>query len=367
MRKHLITLCMVAGALAAAATPQQAPIRDLATVAGVRDNQLVGYGLIVGLNGTGDRRQTMFSAQSLTNLLERMGVSVPPSAIRVSNTAAVLVTATLPPFAEPGMRIDVTVSAIGDATSLQGGTLILSSLRGPDGEVYALAQGPVVLGGYMATAAGSSKTLNHPTAGRIPNGAIVERRSPAAVAPGQIQLQLRKADFTTASKIAEALNRQFSPGSPIARAVNGGAVSVTVPPEFRTRETDFIARIENIQVESRTSNRVVINERTGTIVMGSDVVLSPATILHGALVVEIQTNFNVSQPQPFSQGQTQVVPEVSIKATEERPKPVTLSNGATVEQLAKALTSIGATARDIIAILQSLRAAGALDADLEVI
>lgn len=366
MKRAFVAFLAAAG-IVAAAESQQARIRDLATVAGVRDNQLVGYGLIVGLNGTGDRRQTMFSAQSLTNLLERMGVSVPPSAIRVANTAAVLVTANLPPFAEPGMRIDVTVSAIGDATSLQGGTLILSSLRGPDGEVYALAQGPVLLGGYQATAAGSSKTLNHPTAGRIPNGAIVERRSPAAVAPGQIQLQLRRADFTTASRIAEALNRLVSPSSPIAHAVNGGSVQITVPAEFRNRETDFIARIENLQIQGHTSNRVIINERTGTIVVGGEVTLSPATILHGALVVEIQTSFNVSQPQPFSQGHTQVVPEVSVKATEERPKPITLSNGATVEQLAKALTSIGATARDIIAILQSLRAAGSLEADLEVI
>ncbi len=359
----LLTLSFAVGL----AQPQQLRIRDLATVAGVRDNQLVGYGIVVGLNGTGDRRQTMFSAQSLTNLLERMGVSVPPSAIRVANTAAVLVTANLPPFAEPGMRIDVTVSAIGDATSLQGGTLVLCPLRGPDGQVYGLAQGPVLLGGFQATAAGSSKTLNHPTAGRIPNGAIVERPSPRVDLPGQIHLQLRRADFTTASRIAEAVNKHHPLSTPIARALNAGAVSVAVPADYRSREADFIALLENIQVEGRTSNRVVINERTGTIVMGSDVTLSPATILHGALVVEIQTNYNVSQPQPFSAGQTQVTPEVSVKAHEERPKPVTLSKGATVEQLAKALTSIGATARDIIAILQGLRAASALDAEIEVI
>ena len=352
---------------AGAATAPQLRIKDIATVAGVRDNQLVGYGLVVGLNGTGDRRQTIFSTQSLTNMLERMGVSVPPSAIRVANLAAVLVTANLPPFAEPGMRIDVNVSAIGDATSLQGGTLILSSLRGPDGQVYALAQGSVTLGGFVATASGSSKTLNHPTAGRIPNGAIVERGAPSALPAGEIHWQLRRADFSAASRMAEAINKQLGGTSPLAKAATGGAVTVSVPAVYRGRETDFIAKLETIPVDAVTPNRVILNERTGTIVLGGDITLSPATILHGPLVVEIQTTYNVSQPPPLSSGQTEVVPQVTVRAGEEKPKPVTIPRGATIEQLAKALTSIGATARDIIAILQSLKAAGALDAEIEVI
>ncbi len=349
------------------APAQKAHIKDLASVEGVRDNQLVGYGIVVGLNGTGDRRQTIFSAQSLTNILARMGVSVPSTAIRVANTAAVMVTANLPPFAQPGGRIDITVSAIGDATSIQGGTLILSPLLGTDGQVFALAQGSVVLGGFSTAAGGSSKTLNHPTAGRIPNGAIVERPAPSVVPTGRVRWQLRRPDFTTATRIADAINQHHAGYPRLAQADTPGTVVVAVPSEYRTREATFIAELETLSVETAQSNRVVINERTGTIVLGSQVTLSPATVLHGPLVVEIQTNFVVSQPGPLSQGQTQVVPEVSIKANEEKAKAVSIPRGATVEQLARALGTIGATARDIIAILQSLKAAGALDAEVEVI
>jgi len=347
-----------------------ARLKDLASVEGIRDNYLVGYGLVVGLAGKGDSQQTLFSAQSLTNLLERMGVSVSPTAIQVRNTAAVMVTANLPPFALPGMKVDVLVSAIGDARTLQGGTLIVSPLRSLDGRVYATAQGSVVTGGFVAGGAGTSKVVNHPTAGRIPEGGIVERPAPSVVPSETMRWMLNHADFTTAEHIAEQINQQSAQhgrGS-IAIAENSGTVLVKVPAEYRGRSSEFIAEIEGIKVETDVAARVVVNERTGTIVIGGDVTIAPVSILHGSLSVEIQTHFVVSQPAPFSQGgTTTVVPEVTLNASEQKAKSIQLQKGATVEELAKALLAIGATPRDIIAILQNIRASGALDAELEVI
>lgn len=351
--------------LLAATVLPGARLKDIASIEGVRDNQLIGYGLVVGLAGTGDRRQTVFSAQSLTSLLQRMGVTVPASAIRVANTAAVMVTATLPPFARTGNKIDVTVSAIGDAPSLQGGILVITSLKGSDGQVYAVSQGPLVIGGYSAGGMGTSKTLNHPTVGRVPNGATIERAAPSSISDASVRWQLRQADFTTAVRIAGAINSKYE--TPIARADDGGLVSVTVPEKFRTNVAEFIAGIEMLPVTTDQSARVVINERTGTITMGRDVTLAPVSVMHGALSVEIQTTYNVSQPQPFSQGTTQTVPEVSVGVSEERAKTLVLPQGATIENLVRALNSIGATPRDIIAILQNLKTAGALDAELEVL
>ena len=341
-------------------------LKDMVSIEGVRDNQLAGYGLVVGLNGTGDRRQTVFSAQSLANLLQQMGVAVPGSAIRVNNVAAVMVTATLPPFAQPGAHIDVTVSAIGDATNLQGGQLVLSSLKGVDGQVYALAQGALVTGGFATGRSGTSQTVNHPTAGRIPNGATVERPAPT-VAPGQrIRLQLRQADFTTASRIAAKLNENFK--SNLAVAENSGVVNVAVPQGYASRATEFVAQMEVLQVEADRPARVVVNERTGTIVMGKDVHIAPVAVMHGALSVEVQTTFEVSQPAPFSKGATtEVVPQVGVSVREDKVRELTLKNGATVDDLVHGLMSIGSTARDIIAILQSLQSAGALEAELQVI
>ncbi len=347
------------------ALPNNARLRDIASVEGMRDNQLIGYGLVVGLAGTGDRRQTVFSAQSLTNMLERMGVSVSPTAIRVTNTAAVMVTAALPALSRPGNNVDVTVSAIGDTSNLQGGILLLTSLRGTDGQVYAVAQGPLVLGGYSASALGSSKSVNHPTVGRVPNGATVERPAPTPVPGPQLRWQLHRADFTTATRIADAINKSFA--KTVAQAETGGAVLVSVPSEYKGREVQFIAAMESLAVDAESPARVVVNERTGTIVVGKDVAISPVSIMHGALSVEIQTNYLVSQPAPLSGGATQVVPQVKVNVGEERAKTVVLPAGATVENLVKALGSIGATARDIIAILQNLKAAGALNAELEVI
>lgn len=345
-----------------------ARLKDLAGIEGVRDNQLVGYGLVVGLAGTGDRQQTVFSVQSLTNMLERMGVTVSPNGIQVKNTAAVFVTCSLPPFARPGMKVDVLVSAIGDAQNLQGGTLIVSPLRGMDGQVYASAQGSVVTGGFLSGSAGTSQRRNHPTAGRVPEGAIVERAAPSVIPTESVRWVLNREDFTTARRIADQINEKFAAGNgQIADAENSGLVAVKIPAAYRGRVTTFIADVEGLKVEADTIARVVVNERTGTIVIGGDVSISEVSILHGGLNVEIQTNYMVSQPGPGSKGTTQVVPQVTVDVAEDKAKSIQLPKGATVEQLAKALISIGATPRDIIAILQNLKASGALDADLEVI
>lgn len=343
-------------------------LKELVSIDGVRDNQLVGYGLVVGLNGAGDSKQTLFSAQSLSNMLARMGVVIDPTQITIKNTAAVIVTATLPPFVQPGARIDVTVSSIGDAKTLQGGLLVLTSLKGADAQVYAVAQGSVVTGGFVAGAStGNSQTVNHPTAGRIPEGAIIERPAPVPDLTKTIRLELHSMDFTTASRIAETLNKTFGGGKTVAHADNGRTVTVSVPSALSADPADFIAQLEIITVEPDAASRVVVNERTGTIVMGKQVHVSPVAIMHGNLSVQVQTTYEVSQPNGFSQGTTQVVPQETVSASQEKSRNVVLKDGATVEDLVRGLNAIGSTPRDIIAILQSLRAAGALEAEIEVI
>ena len=354
-------------ALLAAPAGAATRLKELVSLEGVRDNQLVGYGLVVGLNGTGDRKQTFFSAQSLANLLQQMGVSVNPLLMTVRNTAAVMVTATLPGFAQEGVRIDATAAAIGDAPNLQGGLLVLTSLRGVDGQVYAVAQGQVVTGGFSVGKSGNGQTVNHPTVGRVPSGAIVERAAPSLTPTGHLKLQLRQPDFTTALRVSEIVNKKFPGATALAKPENSALVSIAIPPEFATRVTEFVASIEALEVDVDRPARVIVNERTGTIVMGKEVRVSPVAIMHGNLTVEIQTIMQVSQPQPFSQGQTAVVPQPVVASGEEKARNLILKEGATVEQLVQALSSIGSTPRDIIAILQSLRAAGALEADLEVI
>jgi flagellar P-ring protein precursor FlgI len=345
-----------------------ARLKDIVDIEGVRRNQLIGYGLVVGLNGSGDKQQTVFSYQSLANILERMGVAVSSTAIRVKNTAAVMVTATLPPFAQPGTRIDVTVAAIGDASNLQGGILILTSLRGADGQVYAVAQGPVVTGGFVAGRGGANQSVNHPTVGLASNAAMVERMAPSVEPKSVARLQLREPDFTTSERIAEAVNKKFgSEGKPAAHAENSGLVSVNIPPEYAARTTEFIAELETLTVDPDRPARVIVNERTGTIVLGKEVRISPVAILHGNLNVEVQTTSAVSQPLPQSQGTTQVVQQDKVAVTEEKARNVVLKQGATVEELVRALAAIGSTPRDVIAILQALRAAGALEAEIEVI
>jgi len=345
-----------------------ARLKDLVDVEGVRENQLMGYGLVVGLAGTGDKQQTVFTNQSLTNILERMGVIVSPTAIQVKNTAAVMVTATLPAFAQPGLHIDVTVASTGDSSNLRGGILLLTSLRGADGQVYAVAQGAVVTGGFIAGRGGGAQTtVNHPTVGRSPNGATVERPAPSVAPKSVVRLQLRQSDFTTSARIVDAVNRKFAnAAAPPAHAENSGVVTVAVPPEFAARTTEFMAELESVTVEADSPARVVVNERTGTIVLGKDVRVSPVAILHGNLTVEVQTVQLVSQPNPLAQGTTEVVPQTSVTAKEEKARTVVLKQGATVEELVRALSAIGSTPRDIIAILQSLRSAGALEAEVEV-
>lgn len=351
-----------------AVTLPAARLKDLVDVEGVRDNQLLGYGLVVGLAGTGDKQQTVFTNQSLTNILQRMGVAVSPSAILVKNTAAVMVTATLPAFAQPGVHIDVTVASTGDSSNLRGGILLLTSLRGADGQVYAVAQGPVVTGGFVAGRGGASQTVNHPTVGRSPNGATVERVAPSIAPKTVVRLQLRESDFTTSQRIVDAVNRKFAGGdSSLAHAENSGLVSVAIPADFASRPMEFMAELENLMVEADRPARVVINERTGTIVLGKEVRVAPVAILHGNLSVEVQTVATVSQPNPLGQGTTEVVPQTSVAAKEEKSRTVVLKEGATVEELVRALSAIGSTPRDIIAILQSLRSAGALEAEVEVI
>jgi flagellar P-ring protein precursor FlgI len=361
-----VLACPIACLLLAGSLPA-ARLKDLVDVEGVRDNQLIGYGLVVGLAGTGDKQQTIFTNQTLTNILQRMGVAVSPTAIQVKNTAAVMVTATLPAFAQPGLHIDTTVASTGDASNLRGGILLLTSLRGADGQVYAVAQGAVVTGGFIAGRGGATQTVNHPTVGRSPNGATVERPAPSVSPKVLVRLQLRQSDFTTSARIEDAVNRRFANAATLpAHAENAGLVTVAVPPEFSSRTAEFMAELENVTVEADGPARVVVNERTGTVVLGKNVRVSPVAILHGNLTVEVQTVPMVSQPNRLAQGTTEVVSQTNVSTKEEKARTVVLKQGATVEELVRALSAIGSTPRDIIAILQSLRSAGALEAEVEV-
>jgi flagellar P-ring protein precursor FlgI len=340
-------------------------IGDVTTVEGVRDNPLVGYGLAVGLNGTGDRQQTLFSMQTLANILRKMGVQVPGAVILARNVASVFVTANLPPFARPGQRLDVDVASTGDAKSLEGGVLLLTPLYGSDGKVYAVAQGPLVLGGYTAGGRGNQVQVNHPTTGRIPAGALVERDTAIDLTQMKtISLLLREPDFITAQNAASAINQSFGKG--VATAVDGRRIEIPVAAVGQP-VPEVLARIEALPIAVHPRARVVINERTGTVVMGKEVSLGAASILHGNLAIEITTVFQVSQPAPLSSGQTVVVPQTTVQAQEQPAHRVELKEGATVEDLVNGLQAIGATARDIIAILEALKAAGSLQAELEVI
>ncbi|HEX8925730.1 MAG TPA: flagellar basal body P-ring protein FlgI [Terriglobales bacterium] len=340
-------------------------VRDIATVEGVRDNPLIGYGLVVGLNGRGDSRQTVFTTQMLANVLQRMGMQVPASQLRVNNVAAVFVTAVLPPFSRPGTQLDVTVSSTGDAKSLEGGTLLLTPLRAGDGQVYAEAQGPLTVGGYAAGIQGNSKQVNHPTNARVAGGATVERDNSVQLASvANLSLLLRQADFTTAALVADGINREI--GRKTATAVDSRRIEITSP-NRGDNIAELLSRIQNVIVDVPTPARVVVNERTGTVVMGRDVRLGPVSILHGTLTIEVATEYKVSQPQQLSQGRTEVVPQTTIKAHDAPANRIQLEEGATVEQLITGLQNIGATARDVVSILQALKAAGALQAELEVL
>jgi flagellar P-ring protein precursor FlgI len=368
MRTSLLAACLLTLALPAwcGTAAHEIKIRDLTMVEGVRENPLIGYGMVVGLAGTGDRQQTIFTTQTLANVMKRMGAQIPPSTVRVNNVAAVFVTANLPPFARPGSAIDITVSSIGDAKSIEGGMLLLTPLYGADGQVYAAAQGPIAIGGYSAGTTGNSKQVNHPTVGRIPGGGRIERSLPlefAHLVP--LSLLLREPDYTTAGRISDAINAEF--GHPVAVARDGGRVEVDAASTGVTNLTNVMARIENLVVTVQRPARVVVNERTGTIVMGRDVRLGAVSILHGGFSVEITTEYSVSQPEPFSRGRTETVGQPDLQVHEKSVHRVEITEGASVQQLVDGLQTMGATARDVISILQAIKAAGALDADLEII
>ena len=342
-------------------------VRDVASLHGAPPVPLIGYGLVIGLSKTGDRRQTVFSAQTLANMLERFGVGVPAGEIKIENVAAVLVTAELPAFVRQGARLDVTASSIGDARSLQGGTLIATPLRGPDGTVHALAQGPLSIGGFGGGRGGNAVTVNHLTVGRVPSGAMVQvgQRLEMSAAK-QVLLALSEPDFTNAHRVADVISEAL--GGPVARAMDSGTVSVEVPAVYQEAIPDLVARLESLPVTIDQASRVVINERTGTVVIGGGVRLGPTAVAHGNLSVRISTQYTASQPAPFARtGETVVVPDERVDVSEGDAKLVNLGAGTTLDAVVRALNALGATPRDIIAILQALKAAGALAAEIVII
>jgi flagellar P-ring protein precursor FlgI len=346
-----------------AATTRQARIKDISSIEGIRDNQLVGYGIVVGLLGTGDSQQTTFPAQTLAAALLRMGVSVPAGSIRVQNLAAVFVAATLPPFARPGMKLDITVSSAGDARSLEGGLLLMTPLYGADGKIYAQAQGPLVVGGYSVNVNGNVKQFNHPNTARVPLGAMVERGIPLELAGRkQFSLLLDDADFHSAEAMEEAINHEL--GRPAAHVIDSRQIDLAVASGEDIPA--LLAQVEAIEVPIYPRAKVVVNERTGTVVIGGTVVLQPVSILHGGLVVNVVSEFQVSQPNGRS-GTTQVVQQTRIDALDKPVNRIELKQGATVDDLVRSLQTIGASARDVISILQAMKSAGALEAEIEVL
>jgi len=363
----LLTALLTALALVAAAGPGGAArLKDIASVKGVRDNQVIGYGLVVGLDGTGDRENTEFTVQSLSSLLAKMGIGVDVDAIRVRNVAAVMVTANLPPFARTGSRLDTVVSSMGDATSLEGGTLIMTPLFGPDGQIYAIAQGPVSVGGFSAGGGGGSGVQkNHPTVGRLAGGAIVEREVPYGIDDKrEFQVALMRPDFTTAERTARAINQRFGAGT--ARPRDAGTLALQVPDAFGADVVRFLAQVEALEVEPDRAARVVLNERTGTVVMGADVRVSTVAVSHGSLTVTISATNQVSQPGAFSPGQTVVVQNRDVETFEEESR-LNVVEGTSIGDLVRGLNAMGVTPRDLIAILQAIKAAGALSAELEIL
>jgi len=342
-------------------------IKDIASVEGARTNSLIGYGLVIGLNGTGDKTGPTFTVQSLSSMLNKMGILIDPSTVQIKNVAAVAVTATLPPFAKGGSTIDVVVSSLGDARSLQGGTLLLTPLKGPDLKVYAVAQGPISIGGFIGGKEGDTVQKNHPTVGRIANGAIVEKEVGQSVTAGDtVTLLLRQQDFTTATRVSAAINTGLGGG--IAEAVDSGTIRVKIPDEQKSHLVEFLASVEGVEVETDVPAKVVVNERTGTIVMGDHVRISEVAVSHGNLTIRVKTELEVSQPGPFAEkGKTVVVPRQQTTVTEEEAKIMVLKQGASIGDVVVALNSIGVTPRDLIAILQAIKAAGALHAELEIL
>jgi len=340
-------------------------VRDIARVQSVRPNQLVGYGLVVGLDGSGDGSQSPFTLQSVVAMLQRFGVSVDSKRLKTKNAAAVMVTAEIPAFAKSGSKLDVTVSSLGDATSLQGGVLLQTPLLGADEQVYAVAQGSVSIGGFSAGGGGTSVTKNHPTAGRVPEGALIEReiKTSLAEADGSMRINLSNPDFDNANRVAAAVNADL--GSGVALAEDAATVRVRPPSRFDGNTVALIAEIGELHLQPATPSKVVLNERTGTVIIGGNVRIAPVAIAHGSLTVEIQTDLNVSQPAPLTGGTTAVTPQTGVRVNEQHAAVMEFHPGTTLAELVRALNALQVTPRDIVAIIQAVKDAGALYAELE--
>lgn len=359
-------VCVACAVIFVAAPGQAVRIKDIAEIKGVRSNQLVGYGLVVGLDGTGDSDNSKFTLQSMASMLEKMGVTVKAEDIEVDNVAAVMVTADLPPFARNGSVIDVLVSSIGDAENLQGGTLLFTPLKGADGQVYAIAQGAVSTGGFQARGASAGVQKNFPTVGRVVGGAVVEKEIASNFnQKAELTLTLHQPDFTTASRVAQAIN--VSLYDQVAFTRDAGTIRVKVPQKYLGDTVQLVTVIEGIGVVPDNVSKIVINERTGTVIMGENVRISTVAIAHGNLSIQIQENSDVSQPLPFATGRTTVTSDTQVQV-EEGNKPLFLvESGVSIGDVVKALNALGVTPRDLIAIFQALKAAGALQAELEII
>jgi flagellar P-ring protein precursor FlgI len=342
-------------------------IKDIANIDGVRNNQLVGYGLVVGLDGSGDQTtSTPFTIQSLQSMLAQLGVQLPAGNLQLKNVAAVMVTATLPPFARPGQPLDVTVSSLGNAKSLRGGTLLMSPLKGADGQIYAMAQGNVLVGGAGAAAGGSSTQVNHLAAGRVPQGATVERAVPSRVGQGDfIHLELKEGDFTTASRVTDSIDRAFGRGT--ALPLDARLIKVKAPADPGQRIA-FLSQLENLNFNpGQPTPKVIINARTGSVVMNQLVQVDKCAIAHGNLTVTISSETQVSQPGPLSGGQTVATQQADVQVKSDKGELVVLPSAASLNDVVKALNAVGATPQDLLAILQAMKAAGALKAELEII
>jgi flagellar P-ring protein precursor FlgI len=346
-----------------------ARIKDISSLKGVRSNQLVGYGLVIGLNGTGDGQQTQFTTQSLVNMLERLGIHTPSDKVKVDNVAAVMVTANLPPFARKGSSLDVLVSSVGDAKSLQGGTLVMTSLKGADNNIYATAQGALLVGGFASSgAAGGGVSKNHPTVARIPGGGVIEKEVPFELnmLGNELTIALDHPDFTTAQRVSDAINNQI--GMVKATPVDSGTVTIDIPENYAGTHVSLVASVEQLQIQPDMQAKIVLSERTGTVIMGENVMILPVAIAHGNLSVEIKEKKDVSQPAPFSDGETVVTPDTEVNISEENNKLLLVApEKADLGSVVKALNAIGVSPRDLITVFQAIKASGALQADLEII
>ncbi len=364
MQKILI-ICFVILLLGLGLNAVDVRLKDIAAFEGVRDNQLIGYGVVVGLEGTGDTTQNKFTFQSMSNMLDKMGLTLDPTSFQMRNTAAVAVTATLPPFSRTGSKIDVTISSIGSAKSIQGGMLLITPLKAADGNVYAVAQGPVSIGGFNAGRGGTTIRKNHPTVGRVPNGALVEKEVTFNFTSQRyFTLVLHQDDFTTTTRVVNSINKSFGD---VAGAMDSRTIKIMIPDKYKRQKVLMASMLENLVVSPDSRAKVVVNERTGTIVFGENVKISKIALAHGNITVSIKTTFDVSQPAPFSEGETVITPETETEVQEAEARFTVVENTPKISDVVKTLNSLGATPRDIIAILQAMKSAGALQAELQII